>query len=456
MAEDSGAAPLIGSLLKPTSSLPPGPAGLSLFVSKLQMAFNPLEAWARCVQTYGDMVRLNHDTYLVNHPDWIERVLVNADGAFLDTVSRGVEQVVERFWGQGLPVNHSETWRHQRRLIQSAFHHQAIAGYAQVMAGCVARRLETWREGQTLNLRPELMRLSLEMAAKVVLGLDHADTLNDIEAALQTTLHLLDNPAQLDVAIPTRDKKRFQETVKRLDEILYGFIRQRRASGQDQGDVLSKLLAAQDKDGQPLSDQQLRDELVSLLRASHKNTATTLVWTWYLLAQHPQVEAKLLAELDRALGQRQPAWADLASLPYTEMVLKETMRLYPLYPHLVREAVQDTELGGYFIPCKTLVLVSPWLMQRGPRYFDQPERFEPERWAGDLEKRLPNFVYFPFGGGSRLCAVKGYAMLEALLLVAMIAQRFRLRPTSAGKVQPFPFYSGLRPKQDLQFILFGR
>lgn len=360
------------------------------------------------------------------------------------------------FGAKGLPVNQGQAWKHQRRLIQTSFHHASMAAFVPLMVECITRQLETWQDGQTIYLRPVLMRLSLEMATKVMLGLDNPATLAEIEAALQATLQLLDNPAQIEVAFPTAAKTRFHQTVQRLDALLFELIAQRRGRPPEQSDLLAYLLATRDQDGQPLSDRQIRDELVSLLRASHKNTATTLFWTWYLLAQHPPVETRLGAEVDQVLGQRQPALADLSRLPYTEQMLKESRRLYPLYPYLVREAAQDCQVGGYLIRAGGVVMVCPWLTQRDPCYFDRPTAFEPERWAAALEKQLPNFVYFPFGGGPRVCAVKGYAMLEGLLLLAMMGRRFQFRLFSSHPVQPFPFYSGLRTKREVAFVLKKR
>lgn len=450
----SGSSPA-ESLLRLAPPLPPGPKGLSLILSKLEAAVDPLGSLTKCARKYGDVIRLDKDTYLVNHPDYIEYVLSNTNDLFLYNIYKGIEVAATRFWGNGLPVSQGHFWIRQRRFIQSAYHRN-LSAWGDVMTEYTLHMLETWREGGTRNLHQDLMRLSLKIAAKVICGLDQPQQLDEIEAALQATLRLLDNPPQLDVAIPTRDKKQFHQTMQRLDEIVYGLIQQHRANGKETIDILSSLLMARDENNEGMTDQEIRDEVVTLLRASHKNTPTALLWVWYLLARHPKVEANLVAELETILGGRLPHFADLPHLRYLDMVIKESMRLYPLYPIVGREAMRDYEIGGYGIPKGAQVMVSAWLMHHDPRYFDEPETFKPERWADNLEKRLPKFAYFPFGGGPRLCVVKAYAIMEMMLLVATISQRFRLSLTPGYRLKLFDAFSGLRPKDGLEVIPIQR
>jgi cytochrome P450 len=239
--------------------------------------------------------------------------------------------------------------------------------------------------------------------------------------------------------IPTLGNIRLRRAVKRLDSIIFEIIARRRATGEDRGDLLSMLLNAQDEDGgDRMTDRQLRDEAMTLFMAGHETTANTLTWAWYLLAQHPEVEARLHEELDRVLGDRAPTMADLSSLPYTEHVITETLRLYPTVWILGREAIEPSQVGGYRVPVGTTVYMSQWVVHRDPRFFDDPESFRPERWQDGLLKRIPRYAYFPFGGGPRICIGNGFAMMEAVLLLATIAQRFRLvlEPGTKAKLMP--------------------
>ncbi len=233
------------------------------------------------------------------------------------------------------------------------------------------------------------------------------------------------------------------------------WLRQRRAASREGSDLLSLLLHAQDEDGSRMTDQQLRDEALTLFLAGHETTAIALSWIWCLLAQHSEVEQKLLAELGQVLGGRTPTAADLPGLPYTEMVVKESLRLYPPAYAMARIALHECEIGGYRVPPGASVVMSQWVMHRDPRYYDEPERFNPDRWANGLEKRLPKFAYFPFGGGPRQCIGNSFAMMEAMLLLATVAQKFRLRLAPGHPVAPFPSIT-LRPKHGIKVLLSKR
>jgi cytochrome P450 len=243
--------------------------------------------------------------------------------------------------------------------------------------------------------------------------------------------------------------------IRRLDDIIYGFIKERRTSGKERNDLLSILLHAQDEDGSRMTDRQLRDEAMTLFLAGHETTANALSWTWYLLATHPEVEAKLLAELQTVLGGRAPTVADLPQLPYTEMVVMESMRLYPPVYAFGREAIQACTLGKFQIPPRMTVVLSQWLMHRDPRYWDHPEEFRPERWADGLAKRLSRFVYFPFGGGPRICIGNTFAMIEAVLILATMARRFHFSLQPGYPVVPQTTVT-LRPAHGIVGVLEKR
>lgn len=235
----------------------------------------------------------------------------------------------------------------------------------------------------------------------------------------------------------------------------YNIIRDRRESGQDTGDLLSMLLATQYEDGSRMTDQQVRDEVMTMFLAGHDTTALAMTWTWYLLSQHPEVEAKLVEELQTVLDGREPTFADLPRLPYTDMVVKESLRLYPPVWAMGRLANTDSEIGGYSIPKGSFILISQWVMHRDPRYFDSPEVFNPDRWADGLAQRLPTYAYFPFGGGPRVCIGKSFAQMEAVLLLATIAQKFRLTLVPGQEITPWPAFT-LRPKQGIRMLLSER
>jgi cytochrome P450 len=255
--------------------------------------------------------------------------------------------------------------------------------------------------------------------------------------------------------IPTPRNLAYREAARRLDAVIYGILRERRRAARDTGDLLSLLLGAQDEDGSRMTDRQLRDEVMTLFLAGHETTANALAWTWWLLAQHPEVEARLHAELHDALNGRAAALDDLPRLRYTECVVSEAMRLYPPAWAMGREALEDVELAGYRIPRGSQVLMSQWVMHRDPRWFEEPERFWPERWAGDLARRLPKFAYFPFGGGPRVCIGSSFAMIEAVLVLATLAQEFRLELVPGQTIRPWPTIT-LRPRPGILMKLARR
>jgi cytochrome P450 len=255
--------------------------------------------------------------------------------------------------------------------------------------------------------------------------------------------------------LPTLRNIRAALATRRLDKIMYRIIGQRRIAGRDAGDLLSMLLHAQDEDGSRMTDRQLRDEVITLFLAGHETTALTLSWTWWLLAQHPQTEAKVHVELDAVLGGRTPTLEDLPKLRYLDRVITESMRLYPPAWGMARLAIEDAEIGGYKIRKGCGVSLSQWVVHRDPRWYESPEEFRPERWEGDLLKRLPRFAYFPFGGGPRQCIGNSFALMEAALILATIAQKFRLRLVPGHTVAPLASIT-LRPRHGIRVTLEAR
>jgi cytochrome P450 len=328
------------------------------------------------------------------------------------------------------------------------------------MVAYTERMLAGWHSGETRDLHADMMRLTLEIVAKTLFDADVAGQAREVgdalEEGMQTFVRRWKSIYPLPEWIPTPNNLRIKRVARRLDTILYRIIQERRASGEDRGDLLSMLLHAQDEDdGGRMTDKQLRDEAMTLFLAGHETTANALSWALYLLTSHPEVEARLAAELRDVLGGRSPTVADLPRLRYTEMVVTEAMRLYPPVYAFGREAVQACTLGGYHVPAGMTIVMSQWVMHRDGRYFDNPEKFLPERWADGLAKRLPKFAYFPFGGGPRLCIGNGFAMMEAVLILATVAQQFRITLVPDHPVVPRTTVT-LRPAHGIKGVLSKR
>ncbi len=345
--------------------------------------------------------------------------------------------------------------------MQPAFYRERIFAYGEVIVDYAQQLLATWQDGDIRDVHEEMMALTLEIVAKTLFEADVEQQVKTIGTALQESIEYFEARNNnlflflLPEWFPTRKNLRFLRAVQQLDEIVYTLIRQRRMSGEDKGDLLSMLLQVKDEDGIGMSDQQVRDEVMTLFIAGHETTALTMSWTFYLLSQYPEVEAKLVQELQSVLGGRMPTLADLPQLRYTEWVVMESMRLYPPVWALGRTVMQDCEIAGYGLRAGDSVIVSQWVMHRDSRYFDNPEIFKPERWQGDFAKKLPTFAYFPFGGGPRICIGKSFAMMEAVLLLASIAQKFRLMLVPEQKIIPWPAFT-LRPKYGIKMLLAER
>jgi cytochrome P450 len=383
---------------------------------------------------------------LLNGTDHVEHVLVKNNRNFMK--GRYFRQELS-FLGRGLLTSEGEFWRRQRRLSQPAFHRKRINAYGEVVVSYAERMLKRWREEETRDVHQEMMRLLLEVVAKVLFDAE-IDRAEEVGKALGRVAKRFDEQGSAKLLrlllgpLPTPTDLRFRRAVEQLDELIYAIIDECRTCAKDTGDLLSMLLCARDEEGERMSDKQLRDEAMTILLAGHETNALALSWSWYLLSQHPEVEAKLLDELREVLGDRAPTVEDLPRLRYTQMVLKESMRLYPPAWILGRRALEDYEVGGYSIPRDSLVILSPYVMHRDPRFFPDPERFDPERFTPEARAARPQFSYFPFGGGPRRCVGEGFAWMEAVLMLAALARRWRLRLAPGADVRTEPRIT-LRP-----------
>src|SRR5258707_5050838 len=419
---------------------------------------NPLEYFTKVAREYGDIAGmrvLNFKTIFINHPGLIEEVLVtNARKYSKGRVLRANRHV----FGEGLLTSEGEFWLRQRRLAQPAFHRARIASYAATMVEYTQRMLNGWRGGEEHDAHQEMMRLTLQIVGKTLFDADVEGDAQEVGKSLELLLEIGANFRRTIFVphwLPTPTNLRAKREIAQIEKILYRIIGERRASGRDTGDLLSMLLSAQDEDGSRMTDRQLRDEAITLFLAGHETTASTLSWTWWMLAQNPTAEAKLHAELDAALGDRAPSLDDLPRLAYTGHVITESLRLYPAAWGMARLAVEDHEIAGYPVTKGMGVAMAQWVGHRDPRWYDAPEEFRPERWEHDLWKRLPRFSYFPFVGGPPQGIGKAVALMEASLILATVAQKFRLRLVANHHVEPLASIT-LRPRHGVRVALERR
>ena len=404
---------------------------------------------------YGDLAYMRlgpQHAFVVSHPDAIRDILVTNQSNF--TKSRMLERA-KVLLGDGLLTSEGDQHRRQRRLVQPAFHRDRLAGYGAVMVERTAMVREQWKAGQPFDVLQEMMRLTLAIVAKTLFSTEVDSEADDIGTALTQVFDLFEvilMPfSEILEKLPLPAVRRFKRARKRLDETIYRLIAERRADGSDKGDLLSMLLLARDEDGQSgMTDEQVRDEALTLFLAGHETTADALTWTWYLLSQNPQAEAAFHAELDRVLDGRLPFFEDLPQLRYTECVFAETLRLYPPAWGIGRRALEDYPVGDFVVPARSVVLMSPYAVHRDPRWFADPLEFRPERWLTEDAAR-PKFGYFPFGGGARVCIGERFAWMEGVLILAALGQRWRLRLEPGHPVETHARIT-LRPKHGMRMI----
>ncbi|HEY0544327.1 MAG TPA: cytochrome P450 [Pyrinomonadaceae bacterium] len=424
---------------------------------------DPLSFLQTAARECGDITHFKlgpQEVYFLNHPDYVKDVLVTYQGGFIKgrALQRG-----KRLLGEGLLTSEGEFHRRQRRLAQPAFHRGRVNSYGRSMIEYAERTAMRWRDGGNLDISQEMMRLTLSIVGKTLFDADVEAEAQEIGAALTDVMELFDAMllpfSELLEKLPLLPQnRRFQRAKGRLDSTIYRFIVERRRSGEDHGDLLSMLLLAQDEegDGRGMTDEQVRDEAMTIFLAGHETTANALTWTWYLLSQHPAVEARLHEELDEVFaGDRVPEAEDAPRLPYTEMILAEAMRLYPPAWAIGRLSLKDEEIGGYLIPARSLVLLSPYTMHRDERYFPEPTRFDPERWTPEAREARPAYSYFPFGGGQRRCIGEGFAWMEGILLIATLARKWRMRLVPHHPVETNPVIT-LRPKHGMRMAVEKR
>jgi cytochrome P450 len=439
---------------------PPGPKGLPILGLALAVRNDPLGTLQRLAHEYGDVVSMpvmRMSRVLVNRPDYIQQLLI-LDHAKVHK-STLTKLVVGPLLGQGLLISEGDFWRRQRRLAQPAFHRSRTNEYSPVMVECALERMRNWRGGETRNIAEEMMKLTLEVAVRTLFGTSLAGDSDSIGKAMTFLMrHYLRRartPWRVPESWPTRANRRARREVEYMDSLIYGIISDRKKDTRPRNDLLSLLMSAMHEDGSRMSERQVRDESMTLFVAGHETTALSLAWTWYLLGENPAAESRLDEDLRSKLAGRPAEVSDLEKLPYLNAVVHESLRLYPPAFIMARMNLETVTLGGYQIPPRTTLLASQWVMHRDPRFFEQPERFLPERWLDGLEDRLLPGVYFPFGDGPRRCIGQGFAQLETALVIAAIAQKFRFRLKPGFPVVPEPLVT-LRPKHGIEMTIEPR
>jgi len=437
---------------------PPGPKPSIFNAIIYRPGRDPLAFFTSMAKNYGDVAYIRmarENLFVVSDPAVIRDVLVTHNQNFHK--SRGLERT-KRLLGEGLLTSEDDFHLRQRRLMQPAFHRDRIAAYATTMVEYADRIRNGWSEGASMDIAREMSRLTLLIVGKTLFDTDVESQARDVGEAMTGLMDtfwtvMLPFGEALEY-LPIPYLRRARHARKRLDAIVYGMIRERRQSGiTDRGDLLSMLLLAQDDEdkGRGMTDTQIRDEAMTIFLAGHETTANALTWTWYLLSQSPDIERRLHAELDSALGGRLPTVADVDRLPYATRIVTESMRLYPPAWLVGRRAVNDYTIKGYYVPARSIVVMSEWVVHRDGRFFPHPERFDPDRWTREFKAALPRFAYFPFGGGPRQCIGEGFAWMELVLVLATLAQRWRLELIQGHPVVPQAAIT-LRPKHGMQMI----
>ena len=437
---------------------PPGPGGSTFTFLFGERKRDPLAFFTKLASNYGDVSQLNllnFRTLFLNHTNDIEDVLVNKARKF----EKGrVMKANMRLFGEGLLTSEGDFWLRQRRLAQPAFHRERIAAYAATMVEYAERAMRGWKSGEVRDIHEDMMQITLQVVGKTLFNTDLTQDVHEVGETLKVLLNLAADFGKsilIPLWVPTPRNLRARIGIRRIEKIIYRIIAQKRAEGRDTGDLLSMLLAVQDEDGSRMTDKQLRDETITLFLAGHETTANAISWTLWLLAQNSTVEKKFHDEIDSVLQGHAPAVEDIPKLIYTGHVLTESMRLYPPAWGIARLVKEEVEVAGYKLVPGNGVAFAQWVVHRDPRWFEEPLKFVPERWEGDLAKRIPRFAYFPFGGGPRQCIGNSFALMEATMILATVAQKFQFRLVENHPVKALASIT-LRPAHGIRATLEAR
>ncbi len=444
----------------PSRKIPPGPRGKPIIGNLRDFRRDILGLLETSARAYGEIVHFRvgpREIFLLNDPYYIQHVLQTNSRNYRKGRALVRTKVL---LGEGLLTSEGDLWLRQRRLIQPAFHRKRIAALGQMMTDCTLDMMAHWQPHQSLNVAEEMMGLTLNIVCKALFSTniseeEQATVKEAMDVALKFGVRNATRPPFME-KMPTRENHAAKKAIHQLDGIVYQIIQERRQHSQADGmnDLLTMLMTATDADtGEAMNDRQLRDEVMTLFLAGHETTANALAWTWYLLSENPAAAEQLYAELDSVLNGRLPTMDDLPNLPYAQAVLQESMRLYPPAWVISRQAIGEDEIGGYPIPTGSAVIVSPYMMHRNPIYWENAERFDPTRFLNPQWR--PHFSYFPFGGGSRQCIGMNFALMEAQLVLATVAQSYRLKLAEGTKVVPEALIT-LRPRDGVHVVIEPR
>ena len=454
---------MIGSAPSASPGFPPGPRGYPVLGVLPHLRSDPIRTFLDAANRYGEFVHLKAGPYhgfLASDPADIKHVL--QDNARNYHKSPLYDRLRDSL-GNGLLTSEDSFWLHQRRLAQPAFHRQRLQAMADVMVGCTSQMLERWDRSTSprdpIDVGAEMMALTQSIIVRTMFSTD----LGAAAVVLNRTWPIINRrigetfwSTKLETSLPLPANRRFWRALRELDTVVYQIIAERRQTRRDESDLLSMFLAARDDEtGAGMTDRQLRDEVVTMLLAGHETTSLLLSWTYYLLSQHPGARRSIEDEVDREIGNGRPTFAHIDRLTFTRRVLEESLRLYPPAWGFSRRALGDDELGGYRIPKGSLVFLIPFVVHRRPKLWPDPDRFDPGRFAPEHESTRPRFAYIPFGGGPRGCIGNQFAMLEAQLIVATIAQRYRIELVPDQHIRPEPLIT-LRPAPAIRAILKTR
>lgn len=429
-----------------------GPKGLPILGNTLAFARDPLGFFERTAREYGDVVRLNFagwPTLLLSDQTGIEKVLVKESRNFIK--NEVMWRQVRALFGTGLLTSEGELWQRQRKLAAPAFAGAQLIGYGPDIVKLSEQEVSTWEDGPEVDIHANMMRMTLNIAAKAFFDSEVPKDIADVGEALDVLAHVLTSrfkrPILIPDSLPIPSNIGYNRAIRTVETIVRRMIEERRRTGlEGRTDFLSRFMAARDESGQPMSDKQLRDEAVTLLLAGHETTALTLSWSLHLLGTHPEVQARLADEIELALGSRSVTTDDLPQLKLAEGVVMEAMRLYPPAWMLGRQALGEFEIAGHTFGPGTTVFIAPLVLHKDPRYFDDPLAFRPERWLdGTLARSLPRFAYMPFGGGPRICVGQRFAMMSATMMLATIVRSWQVTRLPHRPVTPYPSIT-LRPE----------
>jgi cytochrome P450 len=451
--------------LRRTRRHPPGPRGTFFQGSDAEFRRAPLRFMRRTRDEFGDMVRLRtvwpFSWYLVSHPSYIEHVLT---GAFRNYPKAHFARILRVATGPALAALDGDAWSHERRLMQPAFHRSKLGPLVTVMTEAADALAETWlrlpRDNASVEIVPDMIRLALKIGGLTLFGQDVSEdagvVARSVRAALQEIHERVLYTHTAIFPLPTASRRARMRQIRELDQVVAKVVEARRQDGRRHDDLLDLLVHAQDPEtGETNTDERLRHEVKMLIVAGHETSASALAWCWLLIAQHPDVEARLHDEFDRVLGGRIPTLDDVQALTYTRMVIEEAMRLYPPAPYFGRVAVADDEIGGYDVPAGSVVSFSSWVTHRHPDFWDEPDSFAPDRFDTAGAARRPRFAYIPFGGGPRQCIGAHFAMAEVAVVLATIGQRLSLRLPPGEHVEA-ELLGTLHPRPDLRLIATPR